>query len=263
MKKIFIPGLLLLCIHFSARSQTFEGTIRVGTDVQVGTAEETAKLEEMTKAPLRGLLEQERKRLEDPSLRSEDRAELEEKVKEHERLLSTPLLKTYADAKIKGKHAMVTYRGGKSSRLLRNSGEFIFDLSHEDKTYKVEPKDVTQSWGKSLVLVKTNETEKILDYDCIKYVVTSNDKGGKSETTIWASPDITDVDWPSPLGCAGEDTTVIAQIKGMPLKIVSVMEKSKITTEVLSISRVSYEEADFLIPPDYKDVTSVKGRKKK
>jgi hypothetical protein len=262
MKNPLAIGLLLLSTISPAIAQTFEGTIRVGLDIQIGTAEETAALENQTKAPLRLQVEKEKKLLEDPSLKPEERAEVEKIVKEHEELLNTPLLKTYTDAKIKGDHMMVIYRGGNKSRLYRNAGQYVFELSHKDKTYKAVAESQSKSWGKSPVLVKTDETETVLNYPCTKYVITSESKGQKSETTIWATPEITDVKWALPLDLAGEDPATLDQIKGTPLKIISVSAKLKTVTEVLSIERATLADEDFLLPPDYKEAVA-KGKKKK
>ncbi|MGC4021693.1 MAG: DUF4412 domain-containing protein [Cyclobacteriaceae bacterium] len=111
-------------------------------------------------------------------------------------------------------------------------------------------------------VTKTNETAKIIGYNCTKYVVTVSERGQTMTSNIWATTDIKDIDVSAmKKQRMGRGQSMFYDgIDGMPLKIESTTPQGNMVMEVTDIKRESLDASLFTIPSDFKETQGMFGR---
>jgi Domain of unknown function (DUF4412) len=273
MKKLII--VLLAVISWSARAQGFEGTIVWSMNMEITDPVTKAKMEDA------------KKKMNDPANQA--------KMKEMQAKMNDPQMKAMMDAnpqmKAQMEMALKAMSGGDMTSMIpkgftirikgsnslskTDGGMMEFEtlyLSDKSTAYRIDRKNKTYSpmgAGREPVandnkpkVTKTNETAKILDYTCTKYLVESNEHGKTYSQTIWATTEIKDIDLKSMAKqSAGRGQSLYHEgIDGVPLKIEAATNEGKMVMEVTAIKRESLSAADFTLPADFKEVASGFGR---
>ncbi len=99
--------------------------------------------------------------------------------------------------KLRGPNSLRIIEGGmmdNTSLLYSADKDVTYAINHAAKTYVVAPKgEVTQQ--ETAKVTKTSETAKILNYNCVKYIIEAATVDGTTATVhYWATQDIKDID---------------------------------------------------------------------
>ena len=164
--------------------------------------------------------------------------------------------------KMKAGNTLTITEGGMTQEILHQKGkEQGIRLDRKNKTYSVLPTLASESnkGNKPVVpkITKTSETIKILDYVCTKYLVeTQIVNGMPASQYIWTTTDLKDFDLK---GLArqrmGQGMSMFYDgIEGVPLKMQMSMKEGNTIMEVTEIKRETLNDAEFMIPADFKEV---------
>jgi hypothetical protein len=270
MKKL-LPIVLLFATS-SAWAQ-FEGTIKWSMKMDV------------TDPALKAKMEEGQKKMNDPAQ--------QEKMKKMQEQMNDPKMKAMMDAnpamkaqmenmmnkqqsggdpssmmpkgmiiKIKDGNTLVTMDGGMMSGDILHTKDKSVHLDRENKTYSVLPGgENMQGQGKQPTLTKTNETMKIMGYNCTKYVSTMTEGDRTVTSNIWATTEIKDIDLKAlAKQRMGRGQSMFnSNLEGVPLRIESMSKEGNMIMEVTDIKRESLNAADFTIPSDYKETQGMFG----
>jgi hypothetical protein len=105
-------------------------------------------------------------------------------------------------------------------------------------------------------VTKTTEKIKILNYDCVKYIVEVTHEGNKITQFVWATNEIKDFDFNalSKQRFGKGQRLYFEKIEGVPLKMEMNIRGVEMKMEVTEIKKQSLSAADFVIPADFKEV---------
>jgi|GEM_PF-1440192 len=151
--------------------------------------------------------------------------------------------------------------GGSMAKLTGN----IMYLNNSRKTYFI--KDGTSTYSvinDSMVvnkndvfisLVKTTDTLLILNYKCIKYILTKKENDEIETSFIWITKDIPNMN-PAAFRALGFTNgnlhhEAFKQMDGIPLRIELNEYGYKMTLEVTDLSKRLLPDSYFIVPPDY------------
>jgi hypothetical protein len=270
MKKIIIGMFVALTI--GATAQNFEGTAKF-----------TVK-GEITDPALKARMEAAQKQMSDPAQQA--------KMKEMQAKMNDPQMKAMMDANPQMKAQMesmmkMSQGGGDMSSMIpkgmtvemKNQNtltkleggmmamEILFlkdknqsvSLNREAKTYTVLSSTVptTSTQTTKPKVTKTNETAKILNYTCTKYIVEMTEAGKTITNNIWATTEIKDFNLNNlsnqRFGSGGQGL-YLEGVEGVPLKMEMHTPEMKMTMEASEIKRQALPASNFTIPADYKEV---------
>ena len=163
--------------------------------------------------------------------------------------------------KMKGGNTLTIMEGSMAQEILHQKDkDQSVRLDRENKTYSVLPTYSGSGNAKTPPVApkvtKTAETAKILNYNCVKYLVETVIDGKPTKQAIWTTTDIKDIDTK---GLAhqrmGQGMSLFYEgIEGAPLKMEMSMKEGNTVMEVTDIKRESLNAADFTIPADFKEV---------
>lgn len=170
--------------------------------------------------------------------------------------------------KIKDGNSLVTMDGGMMAGdvLTQKDKPESIRLDRQNKTYSVMPSGkgpgTEMNEGAKPVVTKTNETTKIIGYNCTKYVVVMTERGQTITNNIWATTEIKDIDMKAfAKHKMGRGQSMFYEgIDGIPLKIESGTKEGNMVMEVTEIKKESLNASDFTIPSDYKETKGMFGR---
>ncbi|MFM9838851.1 MAG: DUF4412 domain-containing protein [Cyclobacteriaceae bacterium] len=278
MKKIITAALLLIVMQ--AQSQTFEGTVKWSMKMEI------------TDPKMKAQMEQGMKQMNDPANQA--------KMKEMQEKMNDPQMKAMMDAnpqmKAQMESAIKMMQGGGMSSMMPSSfilktkggntlsiiegGMMPMDVLHlkdQDKTYRLDRKNKTyslmahgnpqsqqdQATKPEVKVTKTNETTKIIGYNCTKYIAAVTEHGKTINQIFWTTKEIKDFDMKSLIkqraGSANQQM-FYEGVEGVPLKIEMVTPQGNMTMEALEMKRESLSASDFVLPADYKEVQGMFGK---
>jgi hypothetical protein len=278
MKKIITAALLLIAMQ--AQSQTFEGTVKWSMKMEI------------TDPKMKAQMEQGMKQMNDPANQA--------KMKEMQEKMNDPQMKAMMDAnpqmKAQMESAIKMMQGGGMSSMMPSSfilktkggntlsiiegGMMPMDVLHlkdQDKTYRLDRKNKTyslmahgnpqgqqdQATKPEVKVTKTNETTKIIGYNCTKYIAAVTEHGKTINQIFWTTKEIKDFDMKSLIkqraGSANQQM-FYEGVEGVPLKIEMVTPQGNMTMEALEMKRESLSASDFVLPADYKEVQGMFGK---
>jgi hypothetical protein len=278
MKKIITVALLLIVMQ--AQSQTFEGTVKWSMKMEI------------TDPKLKAQMEQGMKQMNDPANQA--------KMKEMQEKMNDPQMKAMMDAnpqmKAQMESAIKMMQGGGMSSMMPSSfvlktkggntlsiiegGMMPMDVLHlkdQDKTYRLDHKTKTysilsngnpkdqpgQPTKPEVKVTKTNETTKIIGYNCTKYIAAVTEHGKTINQIFWTTKEIKDFDMKSMIKQRAGSTNqqmFYEGVEGVPLKIEMVTPQGNMIMEALEMKRESLKASDFVVPADYKEVQGMFGK---
>jgi hypothetical protein len=279
MKKIITVAFVLVVIQ--VQSQTFEGTVK------------WSMKSEITDPKVKAQMEQGMKQMNDPANQA--------KMKEMQEKMNDPQMKAMMDAnpqmKAQMESAIKMMQGGGMSSMVPSGFLFktkggntltiieggmmpmdVLHLKDQDKTFRLDRKNKTysllhnaapqgqpdKSTKPEVKVTKTNETMKILSYNCTKYIAAVTEHGNTVNQIFWTTKEIKDFDMKSltkqRMGSANQQM-FYEGIEGVPLKIEMVTPQANMVMQVLEIKRESLNASDFVLPADYREVQGMFGGK--
>lgn len=271
MKKIlFTLALLALVMH--GRSQSFEGIIKWSITTEITDPATKAKMEEAQKkmkdpANQAKMKEMETK-MNDPQFKAmmesnpQLKAQMENMMKMMQSGDVSSMMPKGLEFKTKNGNTLTKMEGGMMANMemlyLKDKAQ-SYRIDRQGKTYSVLPAhSATESTTSPEVkITKTNETAKILDYLCTKYIAESTINDKTTQQIFWTTTAIKDFDMKSlarqRMG-NNPQSLFYEKIEGVPLKIEMTMPQGNMVMQATSIKRQSLNASDFTIPSDYKEV---------
>jgi hypothetical protein len=270
MKKIVI--LLIFLSATKLFAQNFEGTIKWIAKVEITDPKRKAQLadaqKQMSDPANQAKMKQLEAQLKDPQFKAmmENNPQLKAQIEKMMGAMQSgdinSMFPTGMTIKIRNEDVLSKFEGGVFAQemLFIKSKDQSYTIDREGKTYSVlsqpQKKESTSSTPAPKV-TKTNETKKILNYTCTKYIVETTSNGKTVAQNVWATTEIKDFDFKSlSKQRVGKDQALFYEnIDGVPLKMTMDVEGMQIDFEVSEIKKGSLNPAEFTIPADFKEVT--------
>ncbi|MDZ4714545.1 MAG: DUF4412 domain-containing protein [Cytophagales bacterium] len=270
MKKVLLFIGICLCA-IGAWAQGFEGTIRWSMTMEI------------TDPKLKAEMETAQQQLNDPETK-EQLKELQERMKDPEMIKmmeSNPQMKAAMEVamksavrgggpenmqdmmprgmmlKIKGNNMVSTMEGGMANgmEVLHVKDKPVTRVNRAEKTYSKMPESGGQP-AKAKV-TKTTESMKVLGYPCTKYVVEVTEQGTTMQQVFWCTTAIKDINMKAlarqKMG-QGKGSMYYDEMEGVALKIEMGSSQGMMIMEAKEIKRGKVNDADFIIPADFKEV---------
>lgn len=273
MKKI-IGFIFIISLVITTHAQVnFEGTIKWSLTLNglISTTTTPKELTPKQKDDLKkGIAELESK-LKDPDMKAMLDANPSMKAMLEQQLASMKAMqgdegivglrpKSYT-IKVKDGNTYTQVEGGSSATgdiLYLKLTDKRYYIKKATKTYSLAPKlKSTPSEESSVTVTPTSETVKILNYTCIKYVVTFSETDKTKSMFIWATKDLKQYNsnsfQTSGLGNQS-NTAALKKIDGVPLKIEMTEQGQSVVMEVIELKNAILPANDFVLPLDYKEV---------
>jgi len=162
--------------------------------------------------------------------------------------------------KIKGTNSLVITKGGMAASeiLTIGSKNESYSIDRSAKTFQVisKPSGTTVSksdTAKNYTVRKTNETMKILNYDCTKYIVTSSGGNQTMNHVFWTTTGIKGFDpkaFSRQSGRTGQ-SFYFDGMEGFALRMEIDASKMKMVFEVTEFKRESIPASEFEIPAGF------------
>ncbi len=267
MKKL--STLFLVFVVFQSWSQGFEGIVKW-----------TMKME-ITDPKMKADMDRAQQQMNDPSTQAQMK-EMEEKMKDPQfkaMMEANPQMKAQMEnmmkmaqggnmnpnammpkgmtIKVKGGSTLSRMEGGmmdgKETLHLKDKGTYMIDRAN--KTYSQLPAGGGAQGPKPEVKVtKTSETEKILGYNCVKYLAEVTERGQVITQTFWTTTEIKDMDFKSlarqRMGQGGGQM-FYEEMEGIPLKMIMASKGGNMIMEVAEINREPVSADDVSLPAGF------------
>ena len=164
--------------------------------------------------------------------------------------------------KVQNRNTLIQMEGGMAAMIgdilyLHNKNQ-TYAISRETKTYHV----LTPMGGRTAnqppyKVTKTHERARVLNYDCVKYVVQMQNGPQNSTQVIWASTEFKDFDSSLfsrlPIGRQGE-LSFLKDIKGTPMRIEMQAFGSNLIAELAEVKKQPLDASQFNIPAGYQEL---------
>lgn len=265
MKNLLIAFFLIISINVFA--QSFEGTIKWSWETEITDPVAKAQMDEaqkMMKDPEK--IKEMEKQLADPQMQQmlaqnpQMKAQMEKMLEMMKSGGETSIMPTGMTVQIKNGNSLSKVEGSfiDSEFLFLKEKNHSYMIDHKNKTYS--PIDLTED-GKDetpdVKVTKTGETQKILNYNCVKYEVEYTIDGKPTKQYIWATKDIKGLDFSDmakqQMG-NNKRMMFFKEIQGVPLKMEMNWPEGKMTMQATQVKSESLPTASFLVPTDYKEV---------
>ncbi len=267
MKTIFA---FLLLIPFYTFSQNFEATI-VWTIKTEGLSPEALAQSEKSKKELNDPKNQEKirqmqEKMNSPEMKAvfeknpQMKTQMENAIKAMQGGETGSLMPEGMTLKIKGNNSLMITKGGvaaaeiltigsknQSYRIDRNARTYTLLNSSTGKTVS------NPDTNKNYTVTKTNETMKVLNYTCTKYIVTSKKDNQISNHFFWTTTDVRGFDPAALRRSAGRNGQAMyfEGVEGFPMRMEMDLSKMKMIFEVTELNRGSIPATEFEIPEGY------------
>ena len=159
--------------------------------------------------------------------------------------------------KIKGGNSLTIMEGGMmggNETLYKKDKNETFLINTANKTYsKVSAGNHSGPNNTQTKVTKTNETQKILNYNCIKTIVTYTHDGKEMNQYFWTTNEIKDFDLKSLAHQqVGKGQSMFYEnIEGVPLKMEMITPQMKMVMEVTEIKKGALPASTFEIPAGF------------
>ncbi|MCI0750501.1 MAG: DUF4412 domain-containing protein [Flammeovirgaceae bacterium] len=262
--------LTLCCLLLTAAcvAQNFEGVIKWSVTNEITDPAMKAKMEEgqkMTHDPAnQAKMKEMKEKMNDPQFKAmmesnpQMKAQMESMMKMSEGGGMNSMMPTGFTVKIKNGNTLTSMEGGmmaNNETLYKKDKNQTYFLNKGNKTYTVlnQGNQASGHMQGEVKITKTAETQKILNYNCSKTIVTITDKGKSIDQIFWTTTEIKDLDLKSlakqRMG-AGQ-SMFYENIEGIPLKIEMTMPQAKMIMVVTEIKKEAVSTATFEIPSDF------------
>ena len=257
--KIFI--FLIFGIIFYSNSQDFEGTISISI---IPDSTDIATKKEMIKVNRIRETNQFQSSINNPKLIEYIEKNPEEKENIESLLLVmatqgniiTLVPKSFLIS-VKGYNSLHKIKGGANGGLeilSLKEKNISYQIKHSDNTYKERLK---KSPKHNIEVTKTIETERILGFECSKYIFKITQDGRIRESEIWIAPPTMglDIDQIIQYPTNGDlSNSYLKRIDGIPLRAKMTIGTGKFIMEIKNINQKKLPSSLFNIPNGYEKV---------
>lgn len=273
MKKLTL--IILLLSVTVAKAQNFEGIMSWKIEVEITDPKAKADMEEA------------QKKMSDPETQAQMK-ELQEKMNDPEMkamMDANPQMKAQLEAamkmaqgggdlssmmpkgmvtKVKNQNVVTKMDGGfmgNMEMLYLKEKNTTYSIDRQAKTYSVLPQSTEDPSAKKMDIkvTKTNETAKILNYPCTKYIVEITSDGNTLKQFFWTTTAIKDLDLKTLTNQRIGNNQVslfYEKLEGVPLKIEMPSPQGRMVMEMTEYKKQSLPAADFALPAGFKQVPS-------
>lgn len=266
MKKVVLAVVLILIV-MTGRTQSFEGSIRWTMKMEVTDPAAKAKMEEAKKksndpANQAKIKEMEAK-MNDPQFKAmleqnpQMKAQMDAMMKMMQGGDLSAMLPSSIVMKLKGSNSLISIQGGimDGNEILHIADkEETYTINHGAKTFTLMPKQDLTSQQKPKV-TKTDETQKILDYNCTKYIIETTTSEGKTVTAnYWATTDLKGIDLKAiAKQQMGKDQSfVFPEVNGFPIRVETTLPNlGTLTIDTAEVKRGSVGNTEMQLPSGY------------
>lgn len=273
MKKLTL--IILLLSVTVAKAQNFEGIMSWKIEVEITDPKVKADMEEA------------QKKMSDPETQAQMK-ELQEKMNDPEMkamMDANPQMKAQLEAamkmaqgggdmssmmpkgmvtKVKNQNVVTKMDGGfmgNMEMLYLKEKNTTYSIDRQAKTYSALPQSTEDPNAKKMDIkvTKTNETAKILNYPCTKYIVEITSDGNTLKQFFWTTTAIKDLDLKTLTNQRMGNNQVslfYEKLEGVPLKIEMPSPQGRMVMEMTEYKKQSLPAADFALPAGFKQVPS-------
>lgn len=267
MKKWIV--FLLVGIGFAGQAQRFEGVVKWTVKTEVTDPQLKARMVEaqkkMNDPATQAKMKEMQKKMDDPQMKAmmEANPQMKAQMESSMKMMQggadmNAMMPSGFTVAIKGNNSLVKMEGGMMPMEVLHQGDKnqSVRIDREKKTYSILSNgNGTNGTAPVPVITKTSETAKILNYNCTKYIAELNERGKSIKQIFWTTTDIKDFDMKSLMKQRmGRGQSIFYEgIDGVPLKIEMAAPEANMIMEVVEIKRGPQPEANFRIPPDFKE----------
>lgn len=252
------------------QAQDFEGTIKWSVKMNITDPNLKAQMDQAEKemkdpanqAKLKEAMEQ----MNSPEMKKmmesnpQMKAEMEAAIKMMQGGGMNSMIPTGMSMRIKGGNALSKVEGGPAASMetlvLKDKNE-SYIINRENKTYSVVPhnESKTSATAKDPVITikKTTETQKILNYTCVKTIVTVTEGGKTITQNFWTTTEIKNLDFKKFANqkMGGKQSLYYKELDGTPLKVEMTMPQGTMVMQVTEIKKETLSSSDFQIPAGF------------
>lgn len=260
-------AVVLVVLVMTGRAQSFEGSIRWTMKIDVTDPAAKARMDEAKKKAsdpeTQAQIKEMQAKMNDPQFKSmldqnpQMKAQMEAMIKMMTGGDLTSMLPSALIMKLKGSNSLVSIKGGimDGNDILHMADKNeTYTISHSAKTFTLMPRYDEKDQKKPKV-TKTSETQKILNYNCTKYIIETTTPEGQSVTAnYWATTDIKDIDMKAiaKQQMGGDQSFVFPEIEGFPMKIESTIPQlGMLTIDTAEIKRGTVPGSELQLPAGY------------
>jgi len=264
--KQFITCLLVLTAA-AVSAQNFEGIAKFTVKAEIIDPAMKAKMEaaqkQLSDPAQQARMKELEARMNDPQMKAmmdanpQLKAQMEGMMKMSQSGDMNSMIPKRMTIEIKNQNTLTKMEGGMVPMdilYLKDKNQSV-SLNRENKTYTIlssGPSATTQTKPK---VTRTNETAKILNYTCTKYIVEMTEGGKKVTNNVWTTTEIKDFNLNHLTNQRiGSQGLYLEGVEGVPLKMEINTPEMKMMMEASEIKRQTLPASDFTIPPDYKEV---------
>jgi hypothetical protein len=267
MKKLLLG--IFTCLSVLSHAQNFEGTIHWKFTHEYKDPATKQKMEQasaqMSDPKNQAQMKEMEQKMKDPQFQKmmEQNPQLKAQMEQLFSSLSkgggveSMLPKSFV-LKFKGGNAITKIEGGfmQSEILYLKDKDQRYSINRAEKKYKLLPKQTSTSDSakRKVKVTKTNETAKILDYNCTKYIVEQTDsKNNKRIQYIWASTEIKDLNSSSfsKTTLDGNQKFMYEGVEGIPMRFTINTKEVNMTIEMTEINRSALSNSEFIVPAGF------------
>lgn len=164
--------------------------------------------------------------------------------------------------KVQNRNALIQMEGGMAAMLgdllyLHNKNQ-TYAISREAKTYHLlTPMGERTANQPPYQVTKTKEHARVLNYDCVKYMVQMQNGPQHSTQVIWASTEFKDFDSSLfsrlPIGRQGA-LSFLKDIEGTPMRMEMRAFGSDVIAELAEVKKQPLDASQFNIPAGYQEL---------
>lgn len=255
--------LLLLWLSSAVVAQDFEGVIKWSMKMTI------------TDPKLKAQMEEAEKKMNDPATQAQMK-QMMESPEMKKMMESNPQMKAQMEMmknmqsggsmipkgmtlKTKGGNALSAMEGGVMAGIetlfLKDKNE-TYLINREAKTYSVLPKHESSTAGRdpSVTIKKTTETQKILNYTCVKSIVTVTEGAQTVTQVFWTTTELKGLDFKKmadqKMG-KGKQAMYYKDLEGVPLKVEMTMPQGTMLMEVTEIKKQTVPASDLQVPSGF------------
>ena len=248
-------------------SQNFEGTMKWSMKSEITDPKLKAQMEEAQKKlndpATQAEMKQMKEKMNSPEMKAmmdqnpQMKQQMEAAMKMMEGGDMNSMLPTGFIVKVKNGNTLSIMEGGimgGTETLYLKEKNQSFLINQSSKTYTVLPttSSDTKTHGEVKV-TKTTETQKILNYTCVKTIVTTTDKGKSMDQVFWTTKEIKDFDLKSLSSqrISSNQALFYNSIEGVPLKMEMVTPEMKLEMQVMEIKKETLASSLFAVPAGF------------
>jgi hypothetical protein len=159
--------------------------------------------------------------------------------------------------KIKNMNSITKIEGGmmQAEILYLHDENKRIQIDRENKTYQVmAAENQEMSEEPKYEITKTNDSKKILGYNCTRYEVTQEEYGQKVTSSVWATGEIKGLTAANfDQGMSSRGKLYFKEISGVPLRIEMKSSDATMVMQAIELKKESLKASDFTIPAGFKE----------